>query len=62
MSSQGSSEHNKTRVQQFFEAMNKGDVDAIVGSYAEHGTLQTMGNTLISGRFDASLATRGSVV
>ena len=30
MSSHGSSEHNKARVQQFFEAMNTGDVDAIV--------------------------------
>ena len=52
MSSQGSSEHNKARVQQFFEAMNTGDVDAIVASYADHGTLQTMGHTLISGQYD----------
>ena len=52
MTSQGSSEHNKARVQQFFEAMNQGDIDAIVASYADHGILQTMGQTLISGQYD----------
>ena len=42
-------EQNKARVQQFFQAMSEGDVDAIVASYADHAVLETMGNTLISG-------------
>ena len=42
---------NKARVTRFFHAMNSGDVDFIVDSYAEDGCVQTMGNTLISGIF-----------
>ena len=42
---------NKALVERFFGAMNSGDVDFIVNSYAEGGQLQTMGNTLISGTF-----------
>ncbi len=45
------SEANKVLVQRFFEAMNTGDVDYIVGAYADDGALQTMGNTLISGTY-----------
>lgn len=45
------SEANKAIVTKFFDAMNQGDVDFIVNSYAENGCLQTMGNTLISGTF-----------
>ena len=48
------SQHNKETVQRFFSALNKGDVDTIVDSYAQDGCLQTMGNTLISGIFDRS--------
>lgn len=43
-------EANKNRVRAFFEAMNRGDVDAIVNAYADDGYVQTMGSTLISGR------------
>tara|TARA_R110000823_G_scaffold210224_13_gene340565 strand:- start:24323 stop:24748 length:426 start_codon:yes stop_codon:yes gene_type:complete len=43
---------NKSIVTRFFEAMNNGDVDFIVNTYAEDGCLQTMGNTLISGTFE----------
>lgn len=44
------SDTNKTIVKQFFEALNAGDVDALVNTYADSGYVQTMGNTLISGR------------
>ena len=49
--STSSSETNKAIVTQFFDAMNRGDVDFIVNAYAEDGCLQTMGNTLISGTY-----------
>lgn len=42
-------EANKALVLEFFAAMNRGDVDAIVNAYADDGYLETMGNTLISG-------------
>ena len=45
------SETNKTIVTRFFDALNKGDVDFIVDTYAADGCVQTMGNTLISGIF-----------
>ena len=45
------SEANKATVRKFFDAMNSGDVDFIVDTYAEDGCLQTMGGTLISGTF-----------
>ena len=44
-------ETNKAIVTQFFEALNKGDVDCIVNTYAQDGCVQTMGDTLISGIF-----------
>jgi ketosteroid isomerase-like protein len=43
-------EQNKEFVRQFFQAMNRGDTAAIVAAYAEDGYVQTMGNTLVSGR------------
>lgn len=46
------SESNKALVSQFFEALNRGDVDFIVDTYATDGSVQTMGNTLISGVFN----------
>ena len=46
----GQVETNKSLVREFFEAMNRGDVDAIVNAYADDGYVHTMGNTLISGR------------
>jgi ketosteroid isomerase-like protein len=45
-------EDNKRRVQAFFDALGAGDVDALVGAYHDAGVLETMGTTLISGRFD----------
>lgn len=45
-------EENKQVIERFFDAMNRGDVRAIVDAYAPDGTLQTMGRTLISGVFD----------
>ncbi len=43
-----SAEENKQRVRRFFQAMCEGDMDTMVGSYAENGDVRTMGNTLIS--------------
>ena len=42
---------NKQFVDNFFAALNRGDVEHIVNSYHEEGSLQTMGNTLISGTY-----------
>ncbi len=44
-------ESNKAAVTKFFDALNRGDVDFIVDSYAPDGSVRTMGNTLISGTF-----------
>ncbi len=44
-------QRNKQLVQEFFTAMNAGDVAKIVASYADDGYLQTMGRTLISGKY-----------
>ncbi len=56
-------EANKQRVTQFFEALNKGDVDSIVNAYAEDGSVRTMGQTLISGTFsrDQVAASAGGI-
>ena len=42
---------NKALVTQFFAALNRGDVEYVVNSYAADGCVETMGNTLISGVF-----------
>jgi uncharacterized protein len=42
---------NKQRVRDFFAILNRGDVAALIGAYAPDGRLETMGRTLISGRF-----------
>ncbi|HUL19431.1 MAG TPA: nuclear transport factor 2 family protein [Steroidobacteraceae bacterium] len=44
-------ERNKQLVREFFAILNRGDVAAIVAAYAPDGYLQTMGRTLISGKF-----------
>ena len=49
--SQASVSNNKQIVERFFEAMNAGDIEAIVDAYAQDGQLHTMGQTLISGSF-----------
>jgi ketosteroid isomerase-like protein len=46
------SESNKAIVTRFFDALNRGDVHAIVDAYATDGCVQTMGATLISGIFN----------
>jgi ketosteroid isomerase-like protein len=55
--STNNSEKNKAIVTRFFEAMNNGDVDFIVDSYATDGCLQTMGSTLISGTYTKAQVT-----
>ena len=45
-----SSDKNKTIVKDFFAALNSGDVEFVVNTYADAGYVQTMGNTLISGK------------
>jgi ketosteroid isomerase-like protein len=61
--STGNIESNKAIVTRFFEALNSGDVDAIVNTYAEDGCVQTMGDTLISGTFsrDQIAASAGGI-
>jgi ketosteroid isomerase-like protein len=56
-------EFNKAIVTQFFDALNKGDIDYIVGTYAADGCVQTMGDTLISGVFsrDQIAASAGGI-
>jgi uncharacterized protein len=44
-------ERNKQLVHDFFASLNRGDVPALVAAYAPDGCLETMGQTLISGRF-----------
>jgi ketosteroid isomerase-like protein len=57
------SDSNKATVTHFFEALNKGDVDTIVNTYAQDGCVQTMGGTLISGIFSREqvAASAGSI-
>jgi ketosteroid isomerase-like protein len=61
--STGNIESNKAIVTRFFEALNSGDVDAIVNTYAGDGCVQTMGDTLISGTFsrDQIAASAGGI-
>lgn len=47
----GAAKQHKAIVSRFFEALNNGDVDTVVNTYAENGQVQTMGGTLISGTF-----------
>ncbi len=42
---------NKKAVEDFFAALNKGDVAALLDAYADDGYCLTMGRTLISGKF-----------
>lgn len=44
-------EINKAATRKFFEAMSNGDVETLINSYAEDGYCQTMGHTMISGKF-----------
>jgi ketosteroid isomerase-like protein len=45
-------ERNKQFARDFFAAISRGDTKAVVDAYAEDGSVQTMGNTLISGVFN----------
>ncbi|MGH8444383.1 MAG: nuclear transport factor 2 family protein [Solimonas sp.] len=42
---------NKKLATAFFDALNRGDVPALLDAYADDGYCLTMGNTLISGKF-----------
>ena len=42
---------NKQAVLDFFAALNRGDVPALLDTYADDGYCLTMGRTLISGKF-----------
>ncbi len=42
-------DENKRLTRVFFEAMQRGDADAIADTYADDGRVVTMGSTLISG-------------
>ena len=42
-------EYNKRLTLNFFDAMQRGDAEAIADTYADEGRVVTMGNTLISG-------------
>lgn len=44
-------QRNKTLAQAFFDALNRGDVPALLDAYADDGRCVTMGNTLISGTY-----------
>lgn len=44
-------ERNKAFVLDFLDAVRRGDVAKIVAAYTEDGYCETMGRTLISGRF-----------
>lgn len=46
-----SAQENKAIVTAFFAALNRGDIETVVDTYAEDGHVRTMGNTLISGQF-----------
>ena len=45
---------NKRQVEAFFDALNRGDVAALLDAYAEDGRCVTTGRTLISGTFSKS--------
>lgn len=45
-------ERNKQFARDFFAAISRGDTKYVVDAYAEDGSVQTMGNTLISGVFN----------
>lgn len=44
-------EQNKQRVREFFAILDRGDVAALLDAYADDGCLETLGDTLISGRY-----------
>ena len=44
-------ERNKQLARDFFDALDRCDIPAIVDAYADDGTVTTMGRTLISGTF-----------
>lgn len=51
---------NKQLVQSFFDAMNRGDVDALVALYHSEGRCWTSGKTLISGTLTLNQITQGA--
>ena len=53
-------EENKARVRAFFDALNRGDVNAVVDAYSEDGSCWTSGTTLISGTMSKEQIRAGS--
>ena len=51
---------NRQRAIDFFAAMNRGDVSAIVAAYAADGTCWTSGSTLISGTLNLEKIRQGA--
>lgn len=49
VSAMTTAEYNKRLTLGFFDAMQRGDAEAIADAYADEGRVVTMGNTLISG-------------
>ncbi len=45
-------EDNKKTVQDFIDCMSRGDTEYMLNAYTDDGELYTMGNMLISGRYD----------
>ena len=44
-------EHNKAFIRGFIDAMRRGDTAAIVAAYTDDGYCESLGHTLISGRY-----------
>jgi len=57
-------QRNKELVCEFFAILNRGDVPAIAAAYADDGRLETMGRTLISGKYNKAqiLAAAGQIL
>jgi hypothetical protein len=53
-------ERNKLIVRKFFKDLSNADIQATLDAYDDDVTIQTMGNTLISGTFDKTQARKGA--
>jgi ketosteroid isomerase-like protein len=53
-------EQNKARVRAFFDALNCGDVEAVVNAYSDEGSCWTSEGTLISGTMNKEQIRAGS--
>ena len=56
-------ERNKALARSFYEALARGDMDAVVDAYAKDGVCRIMGHTLISGTMSKQqIATGGKAI